>query len=153
MIEQCLVLKNQPRRVYNYFKKYNEELQEHLIVNLTRNINEINLKGIFLVLAHGNVAHLKRRNNVRLLRQFAVKGVETLKDEKKAINDDQAFDMVCAKYYEYSYRFCLNAQDLQELQSAFKTTLDLDIVALVDRISPLGFKFTFSSKQEEDRAQ
>lgn len=109
MIEQCLVLKNQPRRVYNYFKKYNEELQEHLIVNLTRNINEINLKGIFLVLAHGNVAHLKRRNNVRLLRQFAVKGVETLKDEKKAINDDQAFDMVCAKYYEYSYRFCLNA--------------------------------------------
>ena len=109
MIELDTVLKNQPRRVYNYFKKYNEELQEHLIVNLTRNLSEINLKGIFLVLAHGNVAHLKRRNNVRLLRQFAVKGIETLKDERKTINEESAFDMVCTKYYEYSYRFCLNA--------------------------------------------
>lgn len=108
MIEECLVNKTQPRRVYNYFKKYNEELQEHFIVNLIRNISEINLKGIFLVLAHGNVAHLKRRNNVRLLRQFAVKGIETLKDEKKTINDDKSFELVCAKYYEYSYRFCLN---------------------------------------------
>ena len=29
----------------------------------------------------------------------------------------------------------------------------MDIVALVDRISPLGFKFNFSSKQEEERAK
>jgi hypothetical protein len=56
-------------------------------VNLQRNISEINLKGIFLVLAQGNVAHLKRRNNVRLLRQFAIRGIDTLKDERDSIND------------------------------------------------------------------
>lgn len=124
-----------------------------MIVNLIRNISEINLKGIFLVLAHGNVAHLKRRNNVRLLRQFAVKGVDTLKDERKAINDDSSFELVCAKYYEYSYRFCLNAQDKQELQDIFKSVLDIDIVALVERISPLGFKFSFSKEEQERNEQ
>ena len=82
MIAQCLVHKKQPRRVYNYFKRYNEELYEHLAVNLIRNLSDINLKGVFLVLAHGNMAHLKRRSNVRLMRQFAVKGVETLAAEK-----------------------------------------------------------------------
>jgi hypothetical protein len=61
--------------------------------------------------------------------------------------------MVCAKYYEYSYRFCLNTQDRTELQDAFKTILNVDIVELVERISPLGFKFSFSSKQEEERAR
>ena len=80
-----------------------------------------------MVLAHGNVAHLKRRNNVRLLRQFAVKGIETLKEERKSINDEQSFEMVCAKYYEYSYRFCLNTEQKQELKDKFRTTLDIDI--------------------------
>lgn len=54
--------------MYNYFKKYNEEFFEHMAVNLQRNIGDINLKGVFLVLAHGNMAHLKRRSNARLMR-------------------------------------------------------------------------------------
>jgi hypothetical protein len=128
MVEQCLVLKKQPRRVYNYFKKYNEELYEHLAVNLQRNISDINLKGVFLVLAHGNMAHLKKRSNVRLMRQFAIKGVDILKEEKDSINDPATFDMVCAKYYEYSVRYCLNKQDREELQAKFAQALDgLDI--------------------------
>ena len=120
-------------------------------MNLQRNISEINLKGIFLVLAQGNVAHLKRRNNVRLLRQFAIRGIDTLIDERDSINDQETFDMVCAKYYEYSYRYCLNTQDREEMHTKFRETLGLDIVELVERISPLGFKFTFSSKQGEDQ--
>lgn len=83
----------------------------HIAVNLLRNLNEINLKGLFLVLAHGNMAHLKKRDNVRLMRQVAVKGVQTILDEKRAINDENTFEMVCAKYYEYSIRYCLNQQD------------------------------------------
>ena len=81
MISQCLVEKKQPRRVYNYFKKYNEEFYMHLATNLEQKISEINLKGVFLVLAHGNMAHLKRRTNIRLMRAFAVRGVEVLKGE------------------------------------------------------------------------
>lgn len=107
--------------MYNYFKKYNEELYEHLAVNLQRSIKEINLKGIFLVLAHGNMAHLKRRNNMRLMRGFAVKGIECLNNEKISINDEKTFDMVCAKYYEYSIRYCLNKQDRDELHAEFNT--------------------------------
>jgi hypothetical protein len=61
MVEICLIQKSQPRKVYKHFKNYNEEFYEHMAVNLIRNINEINLKGIFLVLAHGNMAHLKKR--------------------------------------------------------------------------------------------
>lgn len=120
-----------------------------MVVNLQRNINEINLKGVFLVLAHGNMAHLKRRANVRLMRQFAVRGIDTLKEEKEAINDDSAFEMVCAKYYEYSVRYCLNQQDREELHTKFKEALGIDIVELVDRLSPLGFKFKFSEKLPE----
>lgn len=128
MIAQCLVHKKQPHRVYNYFKRYNEELQEHLVVNLLRNLSDINLKGVFLVLAHGNMAHLKRRSNVRLMRQFAVKGVETLAAEREAVDTaPEAFENLCAKYYEYSVRYCLNSQDRQELAQKFKDTLDIDI--------------------------
>lgn len=58
-----------------------------MILKLTNNIEEINLKGVFLVLAHGNMAHLKKRSNVRLMRLFAIKGVETLAREKDSIND------------------------------------------------------------------
>lgn len=68
VIEECLVKKKQPRRVYNTFKQYNEEFYEHMVVNLIRNIGDINLKGVLLVLAHGNMAHLKRRANMRLMR-------------------------------------------------------------------------------------
>ena len=136
--------KKQPRRVYNYFKRYNEELYEHLVVNLVRNLSDINLKGVFLVLAHGNMAHLKRRSNVRLMRQFAVKGVETLAAEKEAVDTaPEAFDNLCAKYYEYSVRYCLNSQDRQELNKKFKEALDIDIEALLERVSPLGFKLAF----------
>ena len=67
IVNQCLVKKSQDRRVYTYFKKYNEEYYEKLAIQLLRNINEINLKGILLVLAHGNQAHLKKRSNSRLI--------------------------------------------------------------------------------------
>jgi hypothetical protein len=60
------------------FKKYNAEFYEKITVNLIRNASEINLKGTLLALVHGNVAHLKRRDNMRLMFEFAVKGVLAL---------------------------------------------------------------------------
>lgn len=59
--------------------------------------------------------------------------------------------MVCAKYYEYSYRYCLNAQDKEEMHNKFRDVLGIDIVQLVERISPLGFKFSFSKSGSEDQ--
>ena len=128
MIDECLVKKTQVRRSYNYFKKYNEEFYQHMAVNLIRNIKDINLKAILLVLANGNIAHIKQRSNMRLMRQFAVKGIETLKDEKDNINNEKTFENVCAKYYEYAFVYCLNKKDNKELILKFKEEIGIDIV-------------------------
>ena len=66
-IDECLIKKKQPARVFKIFKKYNSAFYEKLVVNLIRNAQEINLKGTLLALVHGNVAHLKRRDNLRLM--------------------------------------------------------------------------------------
>ena len=50
IIDEVLVKKKHPRRVYTVFKKYNDSFFEHLAVNLIRNVEEINLKGTLLVL-------------------------------------------------------------------------------------------------------
>lgn len=124
-----------------------------MIVNLIRNISEINLKGVFLVLAHGNMAHLKKRTNIRYMRQFAVKGIKTLKEEKNSIGDEGTFDMLCSKYYEYSVRYCLNKQDRIELEQGFKDELKIDILQLVEKISPLGFKFKFQDEMPNEETR
>lgn len=78
LIDECLIKKSQPVKVFKLFKKYNAEFYEKITVNLIRNASEINLKGTLLALVHGNVAHLKRRDNMRLMFEFAVKGVLAL---------------------------------------------------------------------------
>ena len=91
---------------------------------MARNINEINLKGVILVLAHGNMAHLKKRENMRIMRAFAVKGIRNLESEKDHIEKDdlleeekdadakkrpyKTFEMLCVKYYEFALKYCLN---------------------------------------------
>ena len=87
------------------------------------------------------------------MRQFAIRSIDILKEEQQSINDPATFDMVCAKYYEYSVRYCLNKQDRDELKAKFKETLDgLDIDELVERVSPLGFKFSFSDDLPKDES-
>ena len=70
-----MIKKKQPAKVFKNFKKYNSEFYEKIVVNLNRNAQEINLKGTLLALVNGNVAHLKRRDNMRLMNEFALKGV------------------------------------------------------------------------------
>lgn len=38
-----------------------------MITALINRVEDINLKGVFLILAHGNMAHLKKRENMRLM--------------------------------------------------------------------------------------
>ena len=66
------------------------------------------------------------------MKQFAVKGVETLKIEQSHLNDDKAFEQLCLKYYEYAYPYCLRKEDREELHQKFKSELDIDIRALID---------------------
>lgn len=82
IVDETLIKKNQARRVYKVFKKYNDSFYEHVAVNLTRNSEDINLKGSMLVLCNGNVSHLKKRDNIRIMRQFAFKQIIALKRER-----------------------------------------------------------------------
>ena len=84
-IDECLIKKKQPPRVFKIFKKYNAAFYEKIVVNLIRNSKEINLKGVLLALVHGNVAHLKRRESMRLMHKFAVRGVEALARERVSL--------------------------------------------------------------------
>jgi hypothetical protein len=42
------------------------------------------------------------------MRQFALRGIETLKGERDNINDPNVFEAVYGKYYEFSSKYCLN---------------------------------------------
>lgn len=45
---------------------------------------------------------------MRLMKEFAIKGIETLKNERETIDDEHSFDVVCASYYNYAVKYCLN---------------------------------------------
>ncbi len=118
MIDECLVKKEQDKIVIKTFLKYNEAFMEKIIVNLIRNSDEINLKGTMLVLVHGNLAHIKRNANMRLMGQFAFRGVQALDRERESIGDN--FEQVCVKYFEIARRYCLNNAEIDQLEDCFK---------------------------------
>ena len=93
-----MIKKKQPARVFKIFKKYNAAFYEKIVVNLNRNAQEINLKGTLLALVNGNVAHLKRRDNIRLMHKFALRGVQAIKREQNSLGAN--FDQICVKYFD-----------------------------------------------------
>ena len=107
-----------------------------MIVNLIRTANDINLKGTMLVLVNGSITGVKRRSNTRLMHQFSLKGIQALKRERNSLGKD--FENVAVKYYDIAKCFNLNAGNQRELISAFKKELGVDIVALIEKISPMG---------------
>lgn len=76
ILDTCLVKKTQKRKVFKIFRDYNTEFYEHIAVNLTRNADHINLKGTMMALVHGSLSHLKKRENLRKMRKFALLGIE-----------------------------------------------------------------------------
>lgn len=86
-------------------------------MNLTRNADDINLKGTMLVLVNGNIAGVKRRSNTRLMLDFSIKGLSVLKRERESLGKD--FDTIAAKYYDMSRCYCLNGKHHIKLQKAF----------------------------------
>ena len=150
MVDECLVKKEQDKIVIKTFLKYNEAFLEKIIVNLIRNSDEINLKGIMLVLVHGNLAHVKRNSNMRLMAQFAFRGVQALDRERESIGDN--YDQVCVKYFEIARRYCLNNVELDKLGNFFKE-IDIEIVKLCDEYHPLGFEYRYdeTAKPKKER--
>ncbi len=140
-IDECLIKKKQPARVFKIFKKYNAAFYEKIVVNLNRNAHEINLKGTLLALVNGNVAHLKRRDSMRLMNEFALKGVQAIRREQNSMGAN--FDQICVKYFDIAKRYCLNSADYSKLVQKFEQELYIDIVKLTEDSSPLGYKQHF----------
>lgn len=101
-----MIQKKQPRQVFTSFKKYNSQFQDIIIPKLIQQVDEINLNGIMLILVNGNLTHLKKKENTRLLFQFALAGVPALKKERESLGSE--FDVIAAHYYDVASRFVLN---------------------------------------------
>ena len=111
--------------MYKTFKKYSDEVFEKLITRLLQTIEEINLKGVMLVLVNGQVVHLRKRDNIRRLKDVAFMGIDTLVRERGSLGE--SFDLFAVKYYEAAKIYCLNQSDKQDLVTLFEQKLSLDI--------------------------
>lgn len=117
IVDETLIKKSQKRKVYKAFKKYSDEVFEKLITRLLQDIDDVNVKGLMLVLVNGQVVHLRKRDNIRKLKEVGFKGVDALARERASLGE--TFDLVAAKYYEAVKKFCLNQKDLQDLELIF----------------------------------
>ena len=87
VIDETLIKRDQKKRVYKTFKKYSDEVFDKLITQLLQNIDEVNLKGVMLVLVNGQVVHLRKRDNIRKLRNVAFKGIGALARERNSLGE------------------------------------------------------------------
>ena len=104
--------------------------------NLISNSDQINLKGTLLALIHGNVTHLKKRDNMRKMRVFAFKGVDTLVRERDSLGEE--FEQMAVKYFDIAKGYCLNETELEDFRKLYEMKLKVDILQLIDEMSPLN---------------
>jgi hypothetical protein len=73
-------------------------------------VEDINIKGVFLVLAHGNMTHLKKRDNMRLMHKFSLKALESLSNDLKRLSKygEDYQQRILMNYYQYAAKYCLN---------------------------------------------
>ena len=69
----------------NYFKAYNEEFVSSIIIEILARVNssecELNLKAVLSVLFNGKYAHIKKRDNIRLMHKLSLAGAKVLAEE------------------------------------------------------------------------
>ncbi len=59
------------------------------------------------MLAHCNMTHLKKRDNMRLAHNFSMLGLDNLQEELQRVEESGRVD-VAVKYYELSLKYCLS---------------------------------------------
>mmetsp|Transcript_3698 Transcript_3698/g.5574 ORF Transcript_3698/g.5574 Transcript_3698/m.5574 type:complete len:442 (-) Transcript_3698:16-1341(-) len=154
--------KSQKPRLRKYYKKYNEEFQENLLRAMLRCVDtEMNAKAILSVLVNMQIAHIKKRVNIKVALKLAMKGVSNLRTEMESIISVQGekrfeeFESLLVKYFELSTRLCLKPRNREQLIKAidqefvdynrFKTgdvdAPDFSIMELSQAVCPLGFVF------------
>ena len=87
MIETVLIDKKQPKRVYGLFTKYSDQVLEKVVPNLIEEAENINSRGAIMMLINGRLWCHKKRDNLRMMKAFAVKAITTLVRERNSLGD------------------------------------------------------------------
>ena len=87
MIDTVLIKKKQPKRVYSYFIKYNDQVLAKVIPRLIEKSDQINIKGAIMMLINGRLWTHKKRDNMRMMKDFAVRCIDTLARERLSLGD------------------------------------------------------------------
>lgn len=148
MIDETLVKKKQPRRFYHAFCKYNDQVLLHVLRHLISNADEINARGCIMMLMHGRLWAHKKRDNMRMMKDFAVRAIGCLARERDSLGD--LFEQYCVQYYDLSKQFCLKEVDIKHLQRAFQDSLHIDVAKLQFELDPLKSTRISEPKPESD---
>lgn len=106
MLDECLIKKSKSSKVFDDFRVFSLFFYEKCVEKLLQHVDEINLKGVCLVLVQGHIIHLKRKHLIRLMFDFALRGVHALERERSSVGS--TFDRACINYFYIAKFFCLN---------------------------------------------
>lgn len=83
LIQESKNDKKQKRRVYKMFEKYNVLLVRGVVEELTKSVKrkEISLKAALIILDSARYVHLQQRENLRVMRRFAIGCLGLLRQE------------------------------------------------------------------------
>ena len=103
---------------------------------MTIRLDEMNMKGIFSVLVHANVAQMRRRDNMRVVTDFTIKAIDVLARERTSMGDN--FEQVAVHYFDLARNFHVVESDVDRLRLAFEQKLNMDVEEARKELSPLG---------------
>ena len=106
MVEECVIKKNKhPASKFKDFQSYNDSFYAQCAVRLEQRANDLSLHDTMVLLLNGNITHLKRDAQIRIMFEFVLKGVKAVERErKKGFLDD--FEARSWQYWQIARRYC-----------------------------------------------
>lgn len=87
IIEKTLVNKSQPKRVYKTFQRYNDNVLLQVLKNLIERSDTINARGAIMMLINGRLWSHKKRDNLRMMKDFSIRAIGCLERERVSLGD------------------------------------------------------------------
>lgn len=104
MVDECLIKKLQPYSKFEEFWRYNDYFYEKCATRLEKRAQDLDLHSTMVVLLNGNVTHLKRHAQIRIMYEFVVKGVSAIGREQVFLGED--LEITCWQYWQMGRRYC-----------------------------------------------
>lgn len=117
MVDECLIKKVVPYSTFQEFWLYNDKFYEKCAKSLEKRAEDLDLNQTMTVLINGNVTHLKRHAQIRIMYEFMMKGVKTIKKERHYLGG--RYDLICWHYYKIGRRYCHGNPQKKKLDQAF----------------------------------